>query len=319
MASRKEMFSKLGYTRPVATPLLELAFKREEEQIWREDLQSSPHGQHWHLSFHASSFPGDNPKACGRKAIYSLMNIPSFTPINQAGRSVMEAGKAIEEIVVWRYHRTGLLLTESPAAEHQVGFEDKEHWLTGSPDAIIINHKDNTPYPIEIKSKDGAVISQMQQGKRSFDAAHRVQAQTYIGKTYELQDELWPEKNLNKLTHGAILYVSRDRPDQMHEFKFKYNPKFMEQGYTKLKEWKQHYLDSELPQTQEKKHPFGWKWTDPPCKWCPIKKICKADFKAGITDLSKSHGIEHAISVRGKYDYEETRQAVLDRWDAGGE
>jgi hypothetical protein len=314
MATRKELFAKLGYTKPVVKPILNAAFENEEEQIWRDDLQSSPHGQHWHLSFHASGFPGDNPKACGRQAIYSLMNIPSFHPVSRAGRSVMEAGKAIEEIVVWRLHRSGLLLTDPPDAEHQMGFEDKEHWLTGSPDAIILNPKDNSPYPVEIKSKDGAVIEDMQQGGRSFDPAHRTQALTYIGLSKDNKESLWPE--LNDVTSGSILYVSRDRPDQDHEFKFEYNESFMKQGYEKLSSWKNSYLNEELPQTQEKKHPFGWKWTQPPCKWCPVKKVCKADFQGGITSLNKSNGIKHAKDVRGNYDYTETRNAVLERWDA---
>lgn len=314
MASRAELFAKLGYTKPIVTPILDAAFKNEEEQIWKQDLQSSPHGQHWHLSFHASSFPGDNPKACGRQALYSLMNIPAFNPIDRAGRSVMEAGKAIEEIIVWRLYRTGLLLTDPPDSEHQMGFEDEEHWLTGSPDAIIKNPTDNTPFPIEIKSKDGEVVEQMQQGRRSFDPAHRSQVLTYIGLTYERQSILWPD--LEPLKAGAILYASRNRPSEDHEFKFQYNKDFMDKGYEKLSEWKESYLNEELPQTQEKKHPFGWKWTEPPCKWCPIKKVCKADFQAGITSLSESHGIKHAEEVRGNYDYDETRNAVLERWDA---
>lgn len=317
MASRSELFAKLGYSKPIVEPILEAAFKNEEEQIWRNDLQSSPHGNHWHVSFHASGFPGDDPKACGRRAIYSLMNIPGFTPVNRAGRSVMEAGKAIEEIIVWRLHRTGLLLTESPASKHQMGFEDKEHWLTGSPDAIIKNPKTNAPFPIEVKSKDGEVLEEMIYGQRSFDAAHRSQALTYIGLAKERQEILWPE--LNPVTSGALLYVSRNRPDVTHEYKFEHNQTFMDKGYTRLKGWKKHYKEETLPQTQEKKHPLGWKWSEPPCKWCPVKKICKADWKDGITDISKSHGIEHAKNVRGKYDYGETRNAVLQRWDAGGE
>lgn len=255
MASRGELFSKLGYTRPTATPILNAAFSNEEEQIWREDLMSSPHGNHWHLSFHASSFPGDNPKACGRQAIYTLMNIPDFTPIDRAGRSVMEAGKAIEEIIVWRLHRSGLLLSDSPDAEHQMGYEDKEHWLTGSPDVVLKDPKKNEPFVVEIKSKDGEIIELMQLGRRSFDAAHRIQVLTYIGLTRERSKELWPD--LEQAEHGAILYVSRNRPSEDHEFKFTHNDKFMEQGYEKLKEWKESYLKEQLPQTQEKKHPFG--------------------------------------------------------------
>lgn len=315
MATRQELFAKLGVTKPVVTPILDAAFENEEYQIWKEDLMSSPHGQHWHLSFHASSFPGDNPKACGRQAIYSLMNIPAMNPVDQAGRCVMEAGKAVEEITVWRLHRTGLLLTDPPDAEHQMGYEDKEHWLTGSPDAIIENPKTDSPFTTEIKSKDGAVIEQMQQGLRSYDSGHRAQVLTYIGLTKERRYELWPNLK-GEVDQGAILYVSRDRPSERHEFKFKHNQDFMDKGYAKLDEWRESYLGEKLPQTETKRHPFGWKWTEPPCKWCPVKRVCKADWKENITNTSKSHAIIHAKDVRGDYNYKETRDAVLERWDA---
>jgi hypothetical protein len=307
------MFAKLGYTKPVVTPILNAAFKIEEEQIWRQDLQSSPHGQHWHTSFHASSFPGDNPKACPRQALYSLMNIPASEPINRAGRSVMEAGKAIEDIIVWRFYRSGLLLSDPPDSEHQMGFEDKEHWLTGSPDAVLKEPKTNSPFVVEIKTKDGEVVEKMQQGLKSFDAPHRSQVLTYIGLTRKYQKDLWPE--LNKVNSGAILYVSRNRPSEDHEYKFEYNESFMKQGFEKLSSWKNSYLEETLPQEYKKKHPFNWKWTEEPCKWCPVKRLCKADWKADITDMSKSHAIVHAKEVREDYNYNETRKAVLERWD----
>src|SRR5689334_2129466 len=102
MATRSELFQKLGIMKPLVNPILDAAYEIEEKQIWLEDLQSSPHGQHWHVSFHASSFPGDDPKACGRAAMYSLMNIPAQEPIDRKGRAVMEAGKDIENRIVWR-------------------------------------------------------------------------------------------------------------------------------------------------------------------------------------------------------------------------
>lgn len=311
MASRAELYSKLGYTKPTVTPILEAIYEIEEEQIWREDLWSSPHGEHWHTSFHASSFPGDNEKACARRAIYSLMNIPPRYPTDQAGRAVMEAGKDIEENIVWRFHRAGILLSDPPSAEHQMGFSDEEHWLTGSPDAVILLPKQQRPHPVEIKTKDHEVVEKMKMGQRSFDESHRHQILPYIGFVHENHELLWPD--LNPATQGSILYVSRDRPHFMHEFKFNYSEKYMEAGRDKLKLWKEAYLRELLPPRSK-----DWKWTEPPCQWCPVKKFCKEDVKAGIENLSESNTIKHAEEVRGSYDYEETRKAVLDRWEKEG-
>jgi hypothetical protein len=311
MASRQEVFAKLGITKPIAEPLLDAAFELEEEQIWREDLQSSPHGEHWHLSFHVSSFPGDDHKACGRKALYSLMNIPAMKPVDRAGRAVMEAGKAIEEIQVWRFYRSGALLTQPPSAKVQQGFEDKEYWLTGSPDAVIQDYKHNRPYPVEVKTKDGAVIEKMKMGQRSYDAGHRNQALGYIGFTTEKSKELWPQ--LEVCTEGCILYVSRDRPNQTHEFKFKYSETFMEQGRIKLDQWRDAFQDGLLPERNP-----DWKWTETPCKWCPVKPVCKQDVKDKVIKLKDSNAIKHAKEVRSKigYDYKQTRTEVLERWGA---
>lgn len=313
MASRSEMFAKLGLTKPVAEPILNEAYKREERQIYEEDLFSAPHGQHWHLSFHASSFPGDDPKACGRKAIYTLMNIPGKEPISRQGRAVMEAGQDIEARVVWRYYRSGLLLSDPPDAEHQMGYEDTEHWLTGSPDVILLIPNKNRPHVVEIKTKWDSVIDKMKAGQQSFDPAHRIQCLTYIGLTRD-NAHLWPE--LEPCNSGSILYLSRDNPSKTHEFVFSYNEEFMKEGREKLEEWKQNYLNGELPE-----RPKNWKWTEEPCKWCVYKRdVCKPDYKDGVTKLKDSNGIAWAEKQRKiGYDYEETRKAVLQRWNVNEE
>lgn len=296
MATRSEFYKQFGLTNPIISPILEAAFAIEEEQIWRENLFNSPHGEKWHTSFHASSFPGDDPKACGRKAMYGLMNIPSDKPVNMAGRLVMEAGKAIEESIVWRFSRAGLLITDSPESKHQKGYVVSEYWLTGSPDAVINLPKKNRPHPIEIKSKDHEVVELMKRGKRSFDEAHRNQLLTYIG--------------IPKYKDGTLLYVSRNRPSITHEFKFDYSENFMTQGFAKLGQWKENFLEEKLPE-----RPKEWKWTESPCRFCPVKRFCKQDVKEKVETLKESNAITHAKDVYNEYDYDKTRQEVLNRWE----
>lgn len=309
MASRNELYSRLGLRPHIANSILDVAYKTEEEQIWREDLQSSPHGQHWHTSFHASSFPGDDKKACGRKAIYTLMNIPPTEPINRLARTTGDVGKAIEEQLVWRFYRSGVLLSAKPDDEHQLTFEDKENWLSGSVDAVIKTpSKKPRPLPVEVKGKDGEIIFEMQSKKRSYDKIHRNQILTYIGLAKEQQEYYWPE--LAPIVDGELLYVSRNRPSETHTYRFDYDAGFMQEGREKLRQWRDAYLDELLPE-----RPRSWRWTEQPCKWCNWKKVCKLDYKEKVSKLPESNTIQHAKEVRkGEYDYEKTRRAVLDRW-----
>jgi hypothetical protein len=307
MATRAELFGRLGVLKPVVRPIMDYIFKTEEEAIWRKDLFSSPHGQKWHTSFHSSSFPGDDPKACGRKAIYEMMNIPSVKPLDASVRLMGDVGKKIEEEYVWRFHRAGILLSAKPDAEHQTTIVDEENWLSCSPDAVIVEPKKNRPHPVEIKGKDPHVLEAMAQGTRSFDPAHRNQLLTQVGMVVENQDSLW--EGYEACVNGTIVYVDRARPANFHEFKFKYDPAFMQQGRDKLQEWKESYLQEILPP-----RPREWKWTEQPCKWCKFKPICKEDVKQKVEKLPESTTIAHAKEVRGQYDYEEVRESVLDRW-----
>lgn len=308
MATRSELFQRLGILKPVVKPILEAIFEIEEDEIWRKDLFSSPHGEKWHTSFHASSFPGDDYKACGRKAIYELMNIPDNKPLKAEVRLMGEVGKAVEDEIVWRFHRAGLLISNPPSEEFQTTFVDQEHWLSCSPDSIIVRPKEKKPHPIEIKGKDPKVVQEMQHGLRSYDPPHRNQLMTQLGLTVENQLEEWPD--LEPATHGTILYIDRARPGTTHEYKFKYSPDFMQQGRAKLTEWKEAYLKEFLPP-----RPKDWKWTEHPCQWCKFKPMCKEDNKQKIDNLRESTTIDHAKVVRGKYDYEGERQEVIERWD----
>lgn len=309
MASRSELYSRMGLTKSTVGPLLDAIFEIEETQRWREDLFNAPHGDPWHVSFHASSFPGDDPKACARKAIYGLMNIPDDKPVDMGGRMVMEAGKAIENSIVWRLARSGLLLSEAPDSAHQTGYVIPEIWLTGSPDAVINLPKKRKPHVIEIKGKDHEVIEDMKQGKKLFDPPHRNQLLTYIGMTRTTT--WWPD--LDDCDDGTLLYVSRNRPGTTHEFHFNHDEDFMQKGFVKLAIWKEQFKEEELPA-----RPKDWKWTEQPCRFCPVKRYCKQDVKDKVTKLFDSNTIKHAKEVYGKYDYDKTYQKVIDRWKDDG-
>jgi hypothetical protein len=149
----------------------------------------------------------------------------------------------------------------------------------------------------------------MQFGNRSYDPEHRKQSLTYIGLTKENQTNLWPDLDLKPAKQISLFYMSRQQPRTTHEYLFEYNQAFMSKGRAKIKVWQENFLEEKLPP-----RPKDWKWTEYPCKYCPVKPVCKQDHKDGVTHLAQSNAIDHAQQVRGEYDYSGTREAVTDRW-----
>jgi hypothetical protein len=333
--TRRELYERLGLIKLV-DPLTNEAYAKDEHKIWIDDSESSPHGQPWHTSFHASSFPGDDPKACSRKAIYGLMNIPDGRPASRWLRQLADAGKDIETQVVARWGKAGILLSADRSAgeEIQTGF--------GNLDALIIPKGWDRFHMVEIKTKSAKVIEEMQGMTRGADDKHLIQAKTYVGLAYDTIHKRVPEVlicekdwtlldgeecsahgtecvnniEIKPTIDGTIYYISRDTPSDTHEFWVTYDAEFMRQGREKLADAKSYFEHEQLPQVSSKTHPMGWKWTELPCKYCPYKRdVCKPDFKQGVTDLRQSNAINVAKSIRTDYDYDETRAAVFSRWE----
>lgn len=315
-----------------------------EEKIWREDLENSPHGQPWHTSFHASSFPGDDPIACGRKAIYGLMNVPRSAPTSRFLRAVADSGKAIEDELVKRWAKQGYLLSADINEEFQTGFVDEEYWLTGNCDAAILPRHWTRPHIVEVKSKAHDKVLAMKNLERGPDKKHRLQVLTYIGLAHEQHPwrQVWRCKHSGKLLlqsgnlkakctehgdkcgvfinlepclDGTIFYVSRDDPSTTHEFTYTYDPEFMASGRDRLASWQHAFRSRTLP--DRPRHPDGKLvgWSEEPCKYCDLKKdLCKKDYQLNIEDLSHSNGLVRAKEIWPDYDLDATAQEVLDRW-----
>lgn len=309
------------------------AYKENEERIWKEDLGNSPHGQPWHTSFHASSFPGDDQTACGRKAFYGLMNVPKPAPTSRFLRSVGDSGKAIEDELVSRWDNAGYLLSNSADSEYQTGFTDEKHWLTGNCDAAVLPYRWRRPHIIEVKSKAHDKVLEMQRLQREADPAHRLQCLTYIGFAHEFHPwkHVWVDEQswrivkpntdgafrltLEPCIDGSIYYVSRDDPSVTHEFTFTYDSKFMAEGRDTLEEWREHFRLDLIPDRPRHKDSTLVGWSELPCKYCDFKKhVCKPDYQQKVALGKLSNAIEHTKSIRPSYDHEGTRKKVLGRW-----
>jgi len=317
--SRRELFSRMQLIR-VIDPATDEAYKIVEAQNHRDQKDDSPHGHPWHVSFHASQFPGDDPMACPRAALYQLADFPAPEPFNRNARTVMAAGKAIEVELVSTWHEAGILLSAPPDEPVQTGFEHSETWLTGSVDAVILRPRTNWPTPVEIKSKYQADIDLMRVGAKGPDDKHVSQIKTQISFVRMVQQSGEWLSGLELCDHGYIYYLSRDKPSVTAEFRIDHDPTFFEAGLARLKEWKGLFLEDVLPELKPPKkittrsHPNGWRWSYQPCQWCNFKKTCQLDHREGVTTLSESVGIERAKLVRPHYDFDEAVQRVKDRW-----
>lgn len=321
--SRKELLSRLQIIQTLE-PIIEKTYERVLRRAWRDQLDDSPHGHPWHVSFHASQFPGDDPQACGRESLYRMMDVPSGGPPSRRLHMTAEAGKAIEVNLVSTLHKAGLLISAPPDAEVQTGFTIPEYKLTGSVDSAIKLRGKATP--IEIKTKHESDIALMRSGKKGPDPKHVKQIKTQLGLVRAAQEsgELWSDMKL--CDGGYIYYMPRDskydpsRPIQTAEFWVQYDPIFFEAGMKRLEEWSKLWDEETLPENPKGKrttkfgHPMGWKWSQSPCQFCSYKKSCQEDFRAEITDMEQSKAIAAAKLVRPDYSYHDARKRVEDRW-----
>jgi hypothetical protein len=304
--SRLEFFRRLGVIRLVE-PILDAQYRRDEDANWRGELQMSSREIGWNSSFHASQFPGDDPMACGRRALYRLMGIPSEAPFTPESRALMESGLDIEDRVVGRFKRAGILLSKD---DGQTNFVAKKYWLTGHVDAIIRPPSYRAPHPVEVKTTSDQKVEEMRAGTRQYVPEHRYQLMTYIWFTRQAHKALgYDSMGMEPARDGSIIYLSRDRPRNTFEFYVDFDQNVINVGLTKIVQWQRSFLDEELPPRNS-----TWKWTERPCRWCDFKGMCKQDVKEKVTSLARSNAIIHARYVKPDYDYHEVRIATLTRW-----
>lgn len=336
----------------VVEPILLRAYEREEERIWRGG-EESPHGSPWYTSFHASQFPGDEPYACARAAVYGLMGLPNAVPFVPRVRAMFDLGKNLELDWVRRFASEGTLLSADQTAgeQFQTGFADRKHWLTGASDVIILPPFWNKSHCIEIKTTSHEKVMAMRDNLQATPNQHSKytrQLKTYISLAHEqpfaptvhvcesswaVTKEIVPGSPLRwcpvhegidctvaRITldppdDGTLIYSSREEPLTTASYYFSLDEEMMAAGRKRLAAYRDAFLAGELPLHPRDKEKA--KWSIEPCKWCDYKKLgCKADFTGKVTKLADSNVIAGAKEIRPDYSYEEARANVLARWGA---
>lgn len=343
MATRQHMFNLLGLSK-VVDPLLQNAYRTREQEIYDNDLENSPHGMKWSLSLHASSFPGDFRVACGRRAVYGLMDIPDKEPISNALRQYAEMGQDIEKRIVDALDSYGVLLSAPSDCDKQTNFVDKEVWLTGSTDAAILPYKQNSPHIVEIKNRALNKVLEMKAGTLECDPKHEAQLRAYMAMS---RDKPWPnffvcgetwriseasslngidvcrvhgysdclvKVRLEKCISGSVYYVARDNPSVSHEFFFEHDQEYYDNGKKLLSSYIDDFRNGILPERPKDLEGKPISWGQNQCRYCPKKIQCRADYKEGVLELKDSNSIEYAKSIRPQYSYEKTREQVLSQW-----
>jgi len=181
--SRREFAARVGLLKEV-DPLTDRAYEFGQWlQSQTPDIGAA--AEHpWHVSFHGSEFPGDNPYACPRRSIYRLMDIPRPLPPRWL-EQIADAGKDVENRLVQKWYDAGYLLSAPPTDPYQTIFEDPEVWLTSTVDAIVVHPRANRPAVVEVKSKSAQDIESMLLLCRGPDPQHERQVKTQIGLAHE--------------------------------------------------------------------------------------------------------------------------------------
>lgn len=318
--SRLELMMALGRgpNGPDLDAVTEQAYLLQEEKAHLKDLARPASGR----AFYASMFPGgEDEKRCARMALYSMVGAPNPDPIRPAGRAVIEVGKAVEKQIVWRWGKMGLLLGGIKVPEKetgyipQLGFSDPETWLSGYADGVLdLRPRWKYVLPVDIKSKSHEVVRAMRDGEKSYDPDHYKQVQAYLYLCVKYHEYLgWDKLGLEKAKGAIIYYVSRDNPRFARQFYVPYNEEFINAGIARLKEWRENFLNDELPP-----RPKEWRWTQSPCQWCKLKKMCKQDIREDVAILSESNAVKLAGKLIPNYNIEQFREEVIKRWQLTG-
>ena len=307
---RFETWARLGRI-ATAESMFNDASLHAEEQHWRRRIADAPHGNPWYSSLHVSQFPAEE-RHCPRQLAYGLMGFADETPFKRMVRGTMIVGQAAESWNVQNLYEDGRLLSAPDFAEHQTGFTDADHWLTGAPDFIVLPPGWNRPFLIETKTKDLDYVVELKKLNKTYDAKHARQIKGYIGLGHRITPQLWSEVVICKHTWrlatgggGDLLWVCRDHglggvEDKFSEMgsgcliKLKLEPlrsgaliymgrdrPNVTQSYVfeHDEEWFQRGL-AKLTEVQEHfragtipSHPFGGKdWSKDPCRFCDYKK-----------------------------------------------
>lgn len=90
---------------------------------------------------------------CIRKIVCLILNKVTYIPVEPKQQRTFDMGNAVHTRYLTQYiPAIGCAMTIDGQVQIEQKLENKELWLRGAPDAIVINKKDGLPYIFELKS-----------------------------------------------------------------------------------------------------------------------------------------------------------------------
>lgn len=344
--TRKEFMTRVGLIREI-DPMTQAAYDFGQWLASKVSDQGAAVQDPWHLSFHGSQFPGNGTHACGRQAIYRMMDIPRGV-MPRWLEQVADAGKDLEDRLVMKWYNAGYLLSPPPFdplgnRQDQMQFEDPEHWLTSTVDSIYLHPRANRPGVCEIKSKFADDIADMLRLCRGPDPKHVFQLKCQIAFAHEhgpwnvrrcynsgrlpvqivnpfkpgievveicpehRTDQCLREELLEPVEYGYIYYVSRDDPYDTWEFFYEYDPDFMAAGRKQLTKWRQAFIDGVLPADN-----FEDKRFSHPFGWTWTKSQRDPDSPCEYCDYGDICRLDHKKEIAQGHVIQLTESAAIE-------
>jgi len=338
--TRAALWGSLSGITPVEATLIS-AYENEERKIWREGFNNKK----GHTSFNYSKFPGDDPVVCGRAQVYNLMRPIDPKPLDPKTRMLFDLGTMIEHLFVKRWSDYGVLLSAdvTGADDAQTYFEDRDCWLTGSPDAILLPPFYNKSTVTDVKTTSHEKVLAMRQNPESTIYSHKKyirQLKSYIaeankkfsptvvtcgisGLLIKNGKDICPVDHNGKCKprvlkveppdDGTLFYASREEPlTCTASYYVSLDSEVDKIGRERLKDWRGYFERDEIP--PHVREGESAKWSVGECKYCSEKPHCKIDFKEKRKKLSESMLVENAKKLYPSYDPIKIREEVLERW-----
>jgi hypothetical protein len=209
--SRGEFYARVNNLMDEVDPLVDEAYEFVQA-LERNEVEKGHDAElPWHISFHGSQFPGDDPLACGRAQIYRMMDLPRSSFPRRAVQ-FMDQGKDFERQLVRRWWRAGLLLSNPPfKGIPQTMFKDDENMLTSTTDAILVGRRSVQPIVCEVKQIYADHVEEFIRLVREIHPQYRRQTKCEVGMAHEAGPQVrWRCFNTGRL---AIQFPTKWHPD----------------------------------------------------------------------------------------------------------
>lgn len=183
--TRGEFYARVNNILDNVDPIVTEAYNFVESLESKQQEQGHDAELKWHMSFHGSAFPGDNPLGCGRFNLYRMIDLPRGAFPRRA-MQFMDQGKDFERQLMRRWWRAGYLVSSPPLPGiKQTMFRDDSVMLTSTTDAILVDRHSLDPFVVEVKQIFAAHVDEFIRLVREVHPQYIRQTRCEIGMAHD--------------------------------------------------------------------------------------------------------------------------------------